>query len=258
MKSLTLQGFLKAISMFLLNFYLKYLETTTGGVMQLDEMGLRQSQLTQITQKQKIVKTIFVGGQAFAVSGAGYNPHGDIYYDRQPIDAWFLPGLEEFLIAGILCNNSQLVNENKQWQAIGDGSEVAMIALAYKAGLEQSQLAALMPRLDTSFAIAEFKGMATLHDLTPILNKNSHPHHVVYLKSMVDWVLESCDWMLNLDGQQVLINLPKIKQAIADMQEKGLEILILIKKNVPNIYQNLSLIDLNSELIFMGIQGISS
>jgi cation-transporting ATPase F len=240
--------------MFLLSFYLKYLETTTGGVMQLDEVGLLQSQLTQ---KQKIVKTIFVGGQSFLVSGMGYNPHGNIYYDRQPIDPWLLSGLEECLIAGLLCNNSQLVNQNKQWQAIGDANEAAMIALAYKAGLEPSQLSASIPRLD-AISIAEFNGMVTLHDLTPILKKNSHRHHVVYIRSMVDRVLERCDWMLNLDGQQVLINLPTIKQAIASMKEKGLEIMILLKKDVPNIYQNLNLIDLNSELIFMGIQGIST
>jgi hypothetical protein len=79
LKSLTLQCFLKILKiiwMSVLKFYLKYLETTTGGVMQLDEVGLRQSQLTQ---KQKIVKTIFMGGQSFLVSGVGYNPHGNIY-----------------------------------------------------------------------------------------------------------------------------------------------------------------------------------
>jgi len=254
LKRLTLQGFLTIIWLFVLKFYLKYLETTTGGVMQLNELSLRQSQLTQ---KQKIVKTIFVGGQSFLVSGVGYNPHGDIYYDRQPIDPWLLSGLEECLIAGLLCNNSQLVNQNKQWQAIGDSSEAAMIALAYKAGLEPSQLSASMPRLD-AILIAELNGMATLHDLTPTLKKNSHRHHVVYIRSMVDWLLERCVWMLNLDGQQVLINLPKIKQAIANMNEKGLETMILIKKDVPSIYQNLNVIDLNSDLIFMGIQGISA
>jgi cation-transporting ATPase F len=238
---------------FLLNFYSKCWETTVGGVMQLDGLDLLQSRLGQ---KQKIVKTIFVGGQIFLVSGVGYNPHGNIYYDRQPVDPWLLPGLEECLIAGLLCNNSQLVNQDKQWKAIGDFDEAAMIALAYKAGLEPSQLSASMPRLDEIESIAEFNGMATLHDLTPIVKKNSAHDHVVYIKSMMDWVLDYCDWMLNLDGKQVLMNLAQIKQAIANMQDQGLDVIILLKKNVPNTCQHLSPLDLRSGLVFVGIQGI--
>ncbi|MEE3718889.1 hypothetical protein V2H45_19275 [Tumidithrix elongata RA019] len=221
--------------------------------MQLDTLYLRQSELIQT---QKIVQAIFVGGQSFSVSGEGYSPHGNIYCDRQQIDPWLFPGLEECLIAGLLCNNSKLVKKEKKWMAVGDPNEVAMITLAYKAGLERSQLLEAMPLLDIIISMDGFSGVVTLHKVIPILKRNSKHHHVMYGRSLVDKVLAHCEWMTNLNGQKMWINLPEIEQTIADMKNKGLDPIILTKKYVPPTYDNLSLLDFHSGLIFMGIQGV--
>ncbi len=225
--------------------------------MKLDQLSFHQSQ--QLKQKHKMVQSVFAGGHSFTVSGVGYNPRGNIYRDRRPIDPWQFPALEECLIAGLLCNNSQLVQQGKQhWIASGDADEVAMIALAYKAGLERSQLLEYMPRIATISPSVEFISETTLHGVMPIIKGNANYHRVIYARSMTDCfqVLSYCEWSINLECQQKLIDFPEIAQKIVDMRDRGLQVIILTKKNVSGDYNQFNLLDLKSGLTFVGLMGL--
>ena len=98
------------------------------------QQALPQSISQVARQSEKMVQLIAVGGEYFTVSGHGYYPQGNIYRDRHAIDPWQFQGLEECLIAGILCNNAQLVShviEHRQQSiTIGNPYEGALLALA--------------------------------------------------------------------------------------------------------------------------------
>ncbi len=117
-----------------------------------------------LTENQMTVQAIYAGGQHYAVSGAGYAPEGEILLDEEPVEPNSSPVLLECLKAGLLCNDSHLEEKDGQWQAIGDPTEGALIAVANKVGLTQPDLEREMPRLDVIPFESEFQYMATLHE----------------------------------------------------------------------------------------------
>ncbi|PSB41767.1 carbonate dehydratase, partial [Cyanosarcina cf. burmensis CCALA 770] len=100
-----------------------------------------------LTENQMTVQAIYAGGDRFTVSGTGYSPEGEIRELRELRER--LPvALEECLIAGLLCNDSHLEEKNDRWVVVGDPTEGALIAVAKKAGLSQSELVESIPRVD--------------------------------------------------------------------------------------------------------------
>ena len=221
----------------------------------------QQSDLHQKQDPPKMVQIISVGGENFTVSGSGYHPQGNIYRDRHMIDPWQFQGLEECLIAGILCNNAQLVShviEHRQQSiTIGNPYEGALLALAHKAGLDRSLLSESMPRVD---CLNDFEqstcGMATLHDRFLPLSDHSRPYRVIYCRSMVQKLLHHCQWQIDIYGNTMAISLNQIYKNIAIISDRGLEVMMLAKKYVPIDHQRLSHADLSSGLVLLGCMGV--
>lgn len=78
-----------------------------------------------LTQNQMTVLDVRTQGGDYALSGTGYIPEGEISGDWQN-DAAVL----ETLKAGLLCNDSQLVEVDGRWVVQGDPTEGALIAAA--------------------------------------------------------------------------------------------------------------------------------
>ena len=79
------------------------------------------------------------------------------------IDPQSHPALVECLKAGLLCNDSRLINNGEQWGIEGDPTEVALITAATKAGLSREALEQAIPRIDTLPFESQHQYMATLH-----------------------------------------------------------------------------------------------
>lgn len=73
-----------------------------------------------LTENQMTVQAIYAGGHQHTVTGVGYAPTGEILVDDKPVDLNNAKGLQECLIAGLLCNDSQVEKKNKQWVVVGD------------------------------------------------------------------------------------------------------------------------------------------
>jgi cation-transporting ATPase F len=100
--------------------------------------------------------------------------------------------LRECLVAGVLCNDSQLKQSGDHWTVVGDPTEGALIAAAAKADLNQAGMTSLMPRLDSIPFESEYQYMATLHDALP---------RVIYVKGSVEALLQRCSDMMTPSGQ---------------------------------------------------------
>ena len=87
-----------------------------------------------LTQNQMTVRQVVVGDQVYEVGGHGYEPSGDLMLDGQRLTPGEAPGLSECLLAGLVCNDSALVQKEGRWDAQGDPTEVALIVAARKAG----------------------------------------------------------------------------------------------------------------------------
>ncbi len=201
-----------------------------------------------LTENQMTVQEIWAGGLEYAVSGSGYNPmHGEI---TSPVTAAATsPALLECLRAGLLCNDSQLVEDDGAWQVHGDPTEGALLTAARKGGLGPETLAA-SPRLDTVPFESEHQYMATLHDIGPGAAR------LVLLKGAVEAVLTRCGMQLDAQGNQVSLRATEIHGAVAAMADKGLRVLATARKEMAPATVDLHHADLTAELVFLGLLGM--
>ena len=205
-----------------------------------------------LTENQMTVQTLYVGGQPYAVSGGGYSPKGDIRQltpsqPDSPYEDGLSPTLEDCLVAGMLCNDSQLKQVGDDWSVVGDPTEGALITAAAKAGLSQSGLGAAHPRLDAIPFESQYQYMATLHD---------GGTRTIYVKGSVEALLRRCAQMLDPQGQIVTLDAAQIEQAVEKMAAEGLRVLAFAKKTVDVHQHSIDHEDLDTDLVFLGLQGM--
>ena len=115
------------------------------------------------------------------VSGVGYHPEGeisDLPTDRES-PAWWAAR-----VFG-LCNDAALNHGRDALQLSGDPTELALLTLAHKAGLDQASLNATYPRVATTPFDSESQFMATLH--------TDGAQHIVAVKGSPEKVLDLCN-----------------------------------------------------------------
>ena len=72
-----------------------------------------------LTENEMTVQEIFAGGRSFSVTGAGYEPRGEVLLGGRPASLPRHPALAECLKAGLLCNDAQLVRKEKPLERRG-------------------------------------------------------------------------------------------------------------------------------------------
>jgi len=203
-----------------------------------------------LTENQMTVQEIVAGGASYLVSGAGYNPLAgaiDKPEDAAAPDA--SPALRECLRAGLLCNDSRLVEKDGSWQVQGDPTEGALLTSARKGGLGVEALAA-NPRIDTVPFESEHQYMATLHDDGP-----GKPR-LIYLKGAVEAVLARCESWLDDRGNPAPLRVTDIQEAVEAMAAKGLRVLAMARREIAQDTRNIYHADLTAGMTFLGLQGM--
>ena len=95
-----------------------------------------------LTLNRQVVQELRSGTTALAVSGNGYDPHGDFRAtDLAPppgATAGLAPGGRNLLLqAGVLCSDAELKQEpDGRWEILGDPTEGALVVAAAKADLD--------------------------------------------------------------------------------------------------------------------------
>ncbi|MFB2895586.1 HAD-IC family P-type ATPase [Aerosakkonemataceae cyanobacterium BLCC-F50] len=201
-----------------------------------------------LTENQMTVQGVLAGGLPFTVSGRGYNPDGKILLNQQPVDLKKNPTLEECLKAGLLCNDSHLEQKNGNWVVVGDPTEGALISAGAKAGMIQQAVEKLYPRLDSIPFESQFQYMATLH--------KNRTGNVIFIKGSAESILKRCTSALDAEGNETSVNQELIEQRVNDLAKNGLRVLAFAKKPVPTTQEKVDHPDIETGLIFIGLQGM--
>jgi Ca2+-transporting ATPase len=164
-----------------------------------------------LTKDEMTVRRLYIAGQMYSVSGAGYAPEGEI--SGQPaggatpealpqvpgtaVQSAMLDALRRMLTAAALVNDTRLVQlPDAGWDIKGDPTEGALVVAAAKAGLHKEQLEAQFPRVAEIPFTSETKRMTTLHQT---------PEGVTaYAKGAPEVILAGCDTVLTAAGVQAL------------------------------------------------------
>ncbi|KAM3097289.1 HAD-IC family P-type ATPase [Phormidesmis sp. 146-35] len=200
-----------------------------------------------LTENQMTVQEIYVGGESYTVTGGGYSPDGEILLEERSLPQ-IPPVLQECLVAGVVCNDSHLEHEAARWMVVGDPTEGALLTSGSKAGLDQANLLRSLPRLDSIPFESQFQYMATLHQ--------GKGENLLYVKGSVESMLSRCQVALNAEGQTVALDRTLIEQQVDAMAKQGLRVLAFAKKQVSDRQTTVDHSDLETGLVFLGLQGM--
>jgi Ca2+-transporting ATPase len=205
-----------------------------------------------LTENQMTVQRVVAGGREYAVSGGGYEPTGSITLAAEPqtaIEASLPPALRAVLAAGVLCNDSTLVQEEERWNVQGDPTEGALLSAAGKAGLERAALENEQPRLDSIPFESQHQYMATLNGGEGGADKH------IFMKGAVEAILERCSDALAPDGGRIPLDGEAVLADVERLGGDGLRVLAFATKQSPPGAIRLEHEDLQS-LTFVGLQAM--
>ncbi|NMD05532.1 MAG: HAD-IC family P-type ATPase, partial [Deltaproteobacteria bacterium] len=176
-----------------------------------------------LTENQMTVKKIFTANNMYDVEGNGYAPEGPLLYEGKRLGEVLSFPLQETLLAGLLCNDSRLIQEENLWRIEGDPTEGALITVAGKAGLTPDKAKADTPRLDEIPFESERQFMATLHD-----TKNDD-ENIIYVKGAVEKILDACSDNIYIEEGRAALNRDDLLSRVEQMASEGLRVLALAR-----------------------------
>jgi cation-transporting ATPase F len=203
-----------------------------------------------LTENQMTVQEIFAGGERFEVTGAGYTPSGQFIRKGVTVDAPGSPVLMECLKAGLLCNDSLLLEKEGRWAIQGDPTEGALLVSAVKAGFDMTTARNVLPRIDAIPFESQHQYMATLHD------GGTDNLGIIYIKGSVETILDKCALSLDSAGQPAVLDAEPIYRAVEEMAAKGLRLLAFAKGEIKEGTTGLHHPDVAFGMTFLGLQGM--
>ena len=203
-----------------------------------------------LTENQMTVQEIWAGGEQFNVTGTGYAPSGQILKAASSVDPAAFSALIECLKAGLLCNDSVLLEKEGRWTIQGDPTEGSLLVSAVKAGLYLDTMRKELPRIDAIPFESQHQYMATLHD------RGSDRPGIIYLKGSVEAILERCAFSIDNGGRQSALDVERIHSEVGTMAAKGLRVLAFAKREIKQGQNTLNHPDVASGMTLLGLQGM--
>ncbi|MCJ7769517.1 MAG: cation-translocating P-type ATPase [Dehalococcoidales bacterium] len=201
-----------------------------------------------LTQDRMTVQRIYVDGRNIDVTGKGYEPEGEFYFNGSAIIHGQDDALHTLLKIGALCNDTSLVSDNGGWKINGDPTEGALVVAAAKTGLRQQELNEKYPRIGEIPFSSETKRMTTIHQ-TP-------EGKVAYSKGASEVVLNSCSHIL-IDGKERKLtdeDRNSILSVFRGMADDALRILGMAYKRLPDTTGAVEKAE--QDMVFVGLSGM--
>jgi magnesium-transporting ATPase (P-type) len=201
-----------------------------------------------LTRNEMTVKRVVTASGVIDVSGAGYAPEGGFTRDGAPVTPENSPELATLARAALACNDATLRRAGGAWRVEGDPTDGALLALAYKAGLEPRLVHDALPRTDAIPFESEHRFMATLH----------HDHKgrgVIYLKGAPERVLDMCTTQL-AGASEAPLDRQYWTARMNPMATAGMRVLALAMKATDAARRELTFRDVESEMCLIGLVGI--
>ncbi|MDF3055497.1 MAG: hypothetical protein K0Q74_1404, partial [Gammaproteobacteria bacterium] len=202
-----------------------------------------------LTRNEMTVKTVCMSGSHIDVTGVGYEPSGDFYFDGKllnPLNTY--PDFLELCKGAVLCNDAEFHDIGNELELHGDPTEGALIILGMKAGIERDLLRKTWPTTDIIPFESEHRFMATLHH-------NHEGNGIVYIKGAPEVILSRC-YMERRGEKNYPIALNDWHKNVGEITYSGQRALAIACKSVSVKHQGLIFSDIDSDLVLLGVVGI--
>ena len=198
-----------------------------------------------LTRNEMTARHVVTRAHHYDVSGTGYQPKGQITRGDREATLDDHPDLRALVEVMAACNDSHLTEEDGRWKVTGEPTEGALVALARKAGFDTQgyERVAVIP------FESENKFMATL-DRVPDGGAR------ILLKGAPDRLLDRCQRQRAADEATEALDRDFWEQQIDLLSDEGLRVLAAAVREVDAGHSDLTLDDLEQDLVFLGLVGI--
>ncbi len=196
-----------------------------------------------LTKNEMTVKLIFDGKRTYEATGSGYEPRGELLLDGMPLEARDLKNLLHVLRIGLLCNESNIYEENGQYKVDGDPTEGALIVSALKASLKPETEKEKYQQITIIPFESDYGYMATLH--------KHRGKKIIFVKGAPERVLDMC--IEDIQGEKIKAS--EILNIASNFAQEGLRVLAFAYKIASDETEELTHREIES-LTFVGLQGM--
>ncbi|GIF18823.1 ATPase [Paractinoplanes tereljensis] len=194
-----------------------------------------------LTKAEMTVQAVWVPDRTHAVSGAGYEPVGDVD-DPEP--------LRGTLQAAVLCCDARLLPPDSAggWRVLGDTTEGALLVAAAKAGVDLTAEQRAAPRIEEFPFDADRKLMTTVH--------RTGETTIAYVKGAPQELLARCTRIVQGDEGVVAISdamRARVAAVNDDMSRDALRVLGVAYRPVS---ADAGQADAEQDLILLGLIGM--
>jgi len=206
-----------------------------------------------LTKNEMTVTDVLLANlRTVLVTGIGYDPEGKFREGDHDIEARETEGLDELLEAVILCNDAQLqgpAESPPRWKPLGDPTEVALVVLGMKAGIQPAAYRERCPRRGELPFDSATKLMATQHDR----NGSSR----VIVKGAPEVLLGLCGSVRREGGESPLDDATRrtLGERADGMAARALRVLAVAVVDGVTIEPNLGFAPFEGKLTLLGLLG---
>jgi len=202
-----------------------------------------------LTKNEMTVASVATSLRMFAVTGAGYAPHGGITLNGREVDVAAHPLLAELARGVILCNDAELSEHDGLWSANGDPMEGALVSFGWKAGQDPDALRLANPQTDAIPFDAQHRFMATLH----------HDHEggaAVHVKGAPERIIAMCATQHGEENGDQPLDAAYWHARARAIAQQGQRVLAIAKGPVDPEKQILTFADVEGGLTLLGLVGL--
>lgn len=197
-----------------------------------------------LTKNEMTVRLIYDGEHIYDVTGTGYEPKGEILHEQMSVKAEERERHLQVLRIGLLCNESNIYEEDGQYKVDGDPTEGALIVSAMKAGLLMEEEKKHYPQIAIIPFESERGYMATLH--------RHGGKKLIFMKGAPEKVLDMCEESAAGAGfmkKEILL-------IANNFAKEGMRVLAFAYKEASHDMEEITHHDVESGLVFTGLQGM--
>lgn len=202
-----------------------------------------------LTKNEMTVKFIYDGKDLYEVEGSGYSPDGNILFEGMELTKEQKSKVIDILRIGLLCNESNIYEENGDYKVDGDPTEGALIVSAMKMGMSKENESELYKQLAIIPFESERGYMATLH--------SHRGKKIIFVKGAPERVLDMCI----KDNFGNTLDKKSIMHISSELAKKGMRVLAFAYKESDMepenfICKEIEKCDVTTGLIFAGLQAM--
>jgi Ca2+-transporting ATPase len=197
-----------------------------------------------LTKNEMTVTLIYDGEHTYEVTGSGYEPAGEILHEHIPVHKTEMNNLLHVLRTGLLCNESNMYEEDGVYKVDGDPTEGALIVSAMKAGLNPEEEKDRFPGIAMIPFESERGYMATLH--------TRKGRNIIYVKGAPEKVLDMCAPGMHDDKTRIT----HAAHIADEFAKEGLRVIAMAYKEVSHGKEELTHDDIRKGMVYAGLQGM--